>query len=207
MFKDTEKVLKESIEKARTVEQINVLADSINQITAQTNLLALNAAIEAARAGEAGKGFSVVADEIRSLAEQSSDNINKIQSTTGIILSSVVELTTNSNKMLDFIKNKILKDYEDLAGTSKEFNDDALYYKDFSTELSATSEELFASVQGILQTIDGVAKAASEGAGGTTDIADRMQGVNSKSNVVLEEVLEAKESVEKLKEEVRKFKV
>lgn len=131
MFQETEKVLLESIEKSKAVEQINVLADSIQEITVQTNLLALNAAIESARAGEAGKGFSVVADEIRNLAEQSSENINKIQSTTGIILSSVVELTTNSNKMLDFIKNKILKDYEDLAGTSREFNDDALYYRDF----------------------------------------------------------------------------
>lgn len=207
MFKDTEKVLMESIEKSKAVEQINVLADSIQEITVQTNLLALNAAIESARAGEAGKGFSVVADEIRNLAEQSSENINKIQSTTGIILSSVEELTTNSNKMLDFIKNKILKDYESLAGTSREFNDDALYYKDFSTELSATSEELFASVQDILKTIDGVADAASEGASGTADIASRMQGVNNKSNEVLKDALKAKENVDLLKEEVSKFKV
>lgn len=207
MFKDTEKVLMESIEKAKAVEQINVLADSIQQITGQTNLLALNAAIEAARAGEAGRGFSVVADEIRNLAEQSSENVNKIQNTTGVILSSVLELTENSNKLLDFIKNKILKDYEDLAGTSKAFNEDALYYKDFSTELSATSEELFASVHDILKTIDGVAEAAGEGAEGVTDIADKMQGINSKSSGVLKEALKAKESVEKLKEEICKFKV
>ena len=207
MFKETEKALKQSIEKAKAVEQINVLADSILQITSQTNLLALNAAIEAARAGEAGRGFSVVAEEIRKLAEQSSETINKIQSTTGIILSSVNDLTSNSSNMLNFIENRVLKDYETLVETSKEYNDDALYYKDFSTDLSATSEELLASVQDILKTIDGVAGAASEGAGATTDIANRVQEVNTKSNEVLGEALKAKESAEKLKMEVSKFKL
>lgn len=206
MFKETEKALKQSIEKAKAVEEINVLADSILQITAQTNLLALNAAIEAARAGEAGKGFSVVAEEIRKLAEQSSETINKIQSTTGIILSSVGDLTSNSNNMLNFIENRILKDYETLVQTSKEYNEDSIYYKDFSTDLSATSEELLASVQDILKTIEGVAGAASEGAGATTDIANRMQEVNAKSNEVLGEALKAKEGADKLRMEVSKFK-
>lgn len=207
MFKETEVRLKGSIEKAKAVGQINVLSDSILQITSQTNLLALNAAIEAARAGEAGRGFSVVAEQIKKLAEQSSDTINKIQNITGIIVSSVEDLTDNSNNMLDFIENRILKDYETLVQTSKQYNDDALYYKDFSADLSTTSEELLSAVQNMLKTIDGVAGACIQGAGGTSDIANRVSEVNSKSNDVLKEALKAKTSSEKLKEEISRFKI
>lgn len=207
MFKEAEKRLKSSIEKAKEVKQINVLSDSILQIASQTNLLALNAAIEAARAGEAGKGFSVVAEEIRKLAEQSSDTINKIQSTTEIIVSSVEDLTDNSNNILSFIEYRVLKDYETLIKTSDQYNNDASYYRDFSSDLSISSKELLSSVQDILKTIEGVADAATNSAGGTSNIANRILEVNNKSHFVLQEVLQAKEGSGKLKENISRFKI
>ncbi|MBN2837119.1 MAG: methyl-accepting chemotaxis protein [Fusobacteriaceae bacterium] len=94
---------------------IGAIVTSINSIAEQTNLLALNAAIEAARAGEAGRGFSVVADEIRKLAEQTNKETGKIENLIASVQKGVNAVKDGSEN----VKNKVKSGLE-LSEISKE---------------------------------------------------------------------------------------
>lgn len=113
IFDGTKAELEKAIENAKVVEQISILSESIVHITSQTNLLALNASIEAARAGEAGRGFTVVAEEIRKLAEQSKGVVTKIQDFTVQVNDSVNHLADSSNKLLEFMPRESLPGRQD----------------------------------------------------------------------------------------------
>ena len=105
-------IVEEVIESIRNVEtnneQIKNIINIIQNIAEQTNLLAMNASIEASHAGDAGRGFSVIADEIRSLAEHTAENTKSITAIIKGVTKRVEEsvtLANNSGKSLSNILN------------------------------------------------------------------------------------------------------
>jgi len=199
--------MRTSIEQSKAVEKINLLSQSILQITAQTNLLALNAAIEAARAGEAGKGFAVVADEIRKLAEDSKKTVNEIQDVTKIVVASVQRLTNSSEKALNFIDTIVINDYKAMVSTGKQYYMDAEAIQDLVTDFSATAEELLASIQSMTKAINEVTASNSEGAQSTQNIAEKASGVLQKAAIVSDLMKGTERISERLAEIVSKFKI
>lgn len=153
---------------------------SISNIASQTNLLALNASIEAARAGEQGKGFAVVADEVRKLAEESDATVKQITTIIEVFKSYMestlrsvgegnelagygdklmTQLSAEYEDMLNVfnvLEEQINKEYRNISALSDNFSkikDEVDQVAAVSQEQSATSEEIYASVESQLEGI------------------------------------------------------
>ena len=197
--------LTKALEDIKVVDQIGVLAESIMEITGQTNLLALNASIEAARAGEAGKGFAVVADEIRVLAEQSKAAVVHIQDVTKNVVESVTNLADGAKKLLEFVGNDVVDSFAGFSDMADSYSNDASKVDGLVTDFSASSEQLLASINGVMDAIGEVSKAATEGATGTNDIAEKTGVVVEKAAEIKEKAEAAHHAADKLQQNVEHF--
>ena len=197
--------LTKALEDIKVVDQINVLAKSIMDITGQTNLLALNASIEAARAGEAGKGFAVVAHEIRVLAEQSKAAVAHIQEVTGNVTAAVENLANDAERLLEFVGNDVVESLGGFAEMANSYNSDAANVDSLVTDFSASSEQLLASINGVMDAISDVSKTATEGATGTTDIAEKVGNVVQEAEAIKQKAETTYHSAEKLQKNVERF--
>lgn len=201
------KKLRNSIEKTKAIEEIRSLSQTILSITSQTNLLALNASIESARAGEAGKGFAVVAEQIRVLAENSKSAVSRIESITGLVAEAVEELVLDSQNILSFVDNQVIKDYENTVHIGEQYDMDATTIEEMVSEIKNSTEKLKQSIQYIRTAIEEVSLATNEGAKGASDIAEKSSSIAEMTSEVLDQARANEKSAETLNKLIAFFKV
>ena len=197
---------KQEVENLKNLSKdIGAIVTSINSIAEQTNLLALNAAIEAARAGEAGKGFSVVADEIRKLAEQTNKETGKIEESIKTVQYSINKVEEGSNgvieKVLEGLKYSVTSkdDMDTIVIHTNQNKDELEGIASSMTEQSQASQEITLAISGISDSSTEIEELSIE----TTDISNKIKNSLIKNQ---EMVNNLNKLVAKLKEDLTFFK-
>lgn len=197
--------LNTALENSRSVEKVAQLTEDILSISSQTNLLALNASIEAARAGEAGKGFAVVADEIRQLADSSRETANNIQTINEQVIEAVNGLVKASERIISYINENILPDYEAFVQGGRQYSEDAVHIDDSMAEYEKSAQEILSTIIEITDAIEGINKAVEESANGVTDAAVNVDSLVQSMSEVHGNMEENSSVAKNLKDESANF--
>ncbi|MEO1253693.1 MAG: methyl-accepting chemotaxis protein [Bacteroidota bacterium] len=184
--------------------EISGILSIIQSIASQTNLLALNAAIEAAQAGDAGKGFSVIASEIRKLAEQSQDSVKEIE-----------ELVANVQKSAGYTSNfitemnKVVKESEvSVVDAQRSFNEILDSYSgtlEISNEIVSSTQKQTQDIRQIVSLIEQIVVISEETAAGSEQAATSAKHVSDIMNSYSDLSYEISQIAEELAEKTNNF--
>ncbi|MGN7400690.1 methyl-accepting chemotaxis protein [Cytobacillus praedii] len=163
---DSTTIMKKLDQKLQTINDITVF---IQDIAEQTNLLSLNAAIEAARAGEQGKGFAVVAQEVKKLAEQSRDSVEKISA----LISKIQRDSSKALENIDIGRESAVQGAEMVKNTADSYDNMIQFIEHLITEIdkiAGASVILSSSSQSISSSVDSVIAISEETSAGVEEV-------------------------------------
>ena len=208
IFEEKEKKILKAIEDGKVVNEIFKMTNDIKKIAEQTNLLSLNAAIEAARAGEAGRGFSVVAEEIRKLADQTQDTVKRIQDIVDEVSYTFHNLSDNSKEVLSYIEEKVAPDYDKMVKIGEQYSIDASdvignIMKDFFAQSGTISR----AIKQIEIALESVGVTIVESAENTQVISSNINLSSDKLKDIVELSKNQSDIVGHIDELVKRFKV
>ncbi|MBV4436130.1 methyl-accepting chemotaxis protein [Clostridium tyrobutyricum] len=176
-----------------TVSEIGKITDVISGISQQTNLLALNASIEAARAGENGKGFTVVANEVRKLAEKSKNSSERVANLVTSIIDETKDVIDNSNAVGSLLENQAevandtIISFEDIINsitTVPNLIDKAK--KSFNETLSDNSE-ILERIEKISRDSQFISSSSSEIAAASQKLSNLSSGISNEIKGLIKE--------------------
>ncbi len=198
--------LEASVEESNSVKKIQELTEGILSIAAQTNLLALNASIEAARAGEAGKGFAVVADEIRVLADNSHQAANGIQEISTVVIAAVNKLAENAKKMLQFMENNVLKDYDSFVEIMESYQSDVEKLNEMLSGFAGETMTMSNTIGTMNSGINDIAITIDESTNAITTVAADAGELVMSMGKIQDEAENSKVASDAVMEEMKRFK-
>ncbi|MCL2094247.1 MAG: methyl-accepting chemotaxis protein [Treponema sp.] len=205
---------------SRESEGLLEINSVMENIASQTNLLSMNAAIEAAHAGEAGKGFAVVAEEIRKLAENSSEQSKTISSVLKKIKGSIDKITQSTDNVLrrfeaiDTGVRTVAEQEENIRNAMEEQGQGSKQILEAISNLNDTTQlvkngslEMLQGAKEVMRETENLEKSTQEVTGGMNEMANGADEINTAVNSINELTNKNRETSDMLMKEVQKFKI
>lgn len=189
-----------------SISMIDRFIDTIDAIAEQTNLLALNASIEAARAGDAGRGFSVVAEEIRLLADDSKKALEEITNIISQIISDNSQVMKKI-ELLDEVDHKQSSAVDEIVESFKKINEETVSLNTISVTLKDITDITASGSSSLLTNVSNLTNISQENAAGTEEISSLISEQNDLIDNIHGSSTSLANLAEEMKSSISKFRI